>query len=302
LLDPVELFPEVPNIYAFPSVHAGMVFDHSRVAAYREAIFETVKPGDVVADIGAGTGLLSFLCLQAGAGKVHAVERTDVIHWAKEIAIRNGFAGRMEFHHCDARNVDLGEKVDVIVSEMMGHVAFEEGMAEIIFLARDKYLKPGGALIPQNVVLRAALANVPQIYRNCVDIWSSINGIDFSTMREKAVASAYVTEIPPDNILSEDTIVLSENFIRSPRDTNQNIKLKSWRTGEVNGIALWFDADLSRAARLSSGPRTNTHWQQCFLPFHAPKEVESGTIISLNIEVAFRKSIDEPFTFKVHVD
>ena len=74
MLDPVELFPEVPNIYAFPCVHADMVFDKSRVAAYRDAINETVKPGDVVADLGSGTGLLSFLCLQAGAARVHAIE------------------------------------------------------------------------------------------------------------------------------------------------------------------------------------------------------------------------------------
>ena len=89
MLDPVELFPEVPNIYAFPCGHADMVFDKSRVAAYRDAINETVKPGDVVADLGSGTGLLSFLCLQAGAARVHAIERSDVIDFHADQNLSN---------------------------------------------------------------------------------------------------------------------------------------------------------------------------------------------------------------------
>ncbi len=89
MLDPVELFPEVANIYEFPSVHADLVFDETRVRAYRDAITATVKEGDVIADVGAGTGLLTFLCLKAGARKVHSIERSNVIHWAKELVFRS---------------------------------------------------------------------------------------------------------------------------------------------------------------------------------------------------------------------
>ena len=83
MLDPSELFPEIPNLYEFPSVHAGMLLEDEREKKYSEAISRVVKEGDIVADIGTGTGLLAFLCLKAGAKHVHAIERTSAINWAK---------------------------------------------------------------------------------------------------------------------------------------------------------------------------------------------------------------------------
>lgn len=52
MLDPTELFPEVSNIYDFPSVQAGMFYDDERVAKYSTAIRHVAKEGDVVADRG----------------------------------------------------------------------------------------------------------------------------------------------------------------------------------------------------------------------------------------------------------
>ena len=41
-----------------------MIFDKRRVNAYKRAIDVTVKEGDIVIDVGAGTGLLTFLSLK----------------------------------------------------------------------------------------------------------------------------------------------------------------------------------------------------------------------------------------------
>ena len=295
MLDPVELFPEVPNLYEFPSVHADMVFDECRVRTYRRAINAVVGKGDIVVDIGTGTGLLAYLCLQAGAQRVHAIERSPVIKWAKLIAEKNGFSDRMVFHHADARDIDLCEKVDVIVSELIGHLAFEEGMAETIVDAKDRFLKSEGTLIPAKVSLRAALVCEPSIYRDYVDSWGKVWGIDFSVLKEQAIRTAYVTDIAERDLLSKSQEVLAWDFSQTPGAIERTLGFSILRKGTVNGIALWFDAQLSPTIRLSSGPWTKTHWQQCFIPFSELIPVKAGDDLWIDFELQFRNTSSDSF-------
>ena len=102
MLDPTELFPEVPNLYEFSSIHNDMIYDEHRVTAYQRAIERTVKAGDVVIDVGTGTGILAFLCLRAGAARVHAIDRSPVINWARRLAESNGMVDQIIFHQCDS--------------------------------------------------------------------------------------------------------------------------------------------------------------------------------------------------------
>ena len=52
-------------VMMFPfTTHIRMLADNIRVEAYRRAIFQTVRNGDRVVDIGTGTGVLAFFALQ----------------------------------------------------------------------------------------------------------------------------------------------------------------------------------------------------------------------------------------------
>ena len=299
MLDPVELFPEIANIYDFPSVHADLVFDQTRVRAYREAINATVNKGDVVADLGAGTGLLTFLCLQAGARRVHAIERSEVINWAREIADRNAFSSRIVFHECDAREAQLNEQVDVLVSELMGHAAFEEGMAETISVAKNHFLAPNGRIIPRSVTLKAALANQEEVYRNYIDVWRQFDGIDYSPMREKAVRGTYLLNINPDHVCSDSRVVVAEDFTDKPRNLEKTIIFKCKRAGPVNGLVFWFDAKLTSTIFLSSEPNSQTHWMQCFAPLQNPLSVSRSEEIPIAVQIRFRNNPNDPFLFQV---
>ena len=52
--------------------------------------------------------------------------------------------------------VELPEKVDIIVSEWMGYFLLRESMLDSVLVARDKFLKPGGALYPSHARLYVA--------------------------------------------------------------------------------------------------------------------------------------------------
>ena len=122
-----------------------------RTESFRRAIDAVVRPGDVVLDVGAGSGILSMFAAKAGAARVYAVERTTVAVLARELAAANGLGELMEVMHGDVLDVELPEPVDVIVSEWLGGFGIDEGMLAPVIAARDRWLKPGGAMIPQSV-------------------------------------------------------------------------------------------------------------------------------------------------------
>lgn len=303
MLDPTELFPEVPNIYEFPSVHAGMLYDDERVTKYSTAIRQVVKEGDVVADIGTGTGLLAFLCLKAGAKRVHAIERSSAIKWAKEIADKNGFGDRIVFHEKDSRGCELGEKVNVVISELIGHIAFEEGMAESLFDAKERFLAPDGVMIPESVGLKVALVEENEVYPECVDCWDEIEGIDFSAMREKAIKACYLTSLSSQNLLSEPKTFFMVDFRESKGLNLQgNHRFGVCRAGRINGIALWFKASLCSNVTLSSGPWAQTHWKQCFAPMIEPLNVKAGQNVFVDIGMKLRTKENDSFDFAFSID
>src|SRR5687767_7106476 len=74
-----------------PGYHRSMLADAPRNDFYARAIRETVRPGDVVLDIGTGSGLLAMLAAQAGAARVVACEANPALAaTAREIVKRNG--------------------------------------------------------------------------------------------------------------------------------------------------------------------------------------------------------------------
>ena len=85
------------------------VKDERRTPAFREAIRSTVRPGDVVIDVGAGTGILSFFAASAGAAKVYAVEIDPVSAAAlrRSVALNPAVGDRIHVVEGDAATVDL---------------------------------------------------------------------------------------------------------------------------------------------------------------------------------------------------
>lgn len=304
MIDPTELFPEIPNIYAFPSVHASMLYDNDRVEKYNRAIRKIIKHGDVVADIGTGTGLLAFLCLKAGAKKVYAIERSPAIEWAKKIADKNGVRDKIEFIKADSLDCDLGEKVNVIVSELIGHIAFEEGMAESLFDAKERFLAPDGIMIPEKVELKVALVEESQLYSDSIDCWENIEGIDFSFMREEAVKACYLSNLKGSNLLSKPSTFINVDFVDKQQLSLSNKKnIRTFRKGIIHGIALWFEASLCSDISLSSGPfnEIGTHWQQCFAPLSKPLIVNQDEEISVEINMQLKTKEMNNFKFEFDI-
>lgn len=103
-------------------------------------------------DVGCGTGILSVFAVRAGARHVIAVDCSDIAIWAKRIIKENHLESKITVIKQkmeDISELPLGFKeVDIIVSEWMGYFLIYESMMDTVLFARDRWLKPGGILLP----------------------------------------------------------------------------------------------------------------------------------------------------------
>eukprot|EP00882_Tetradesmus_deserticola_P026662 GHRQ01029430.1.p1 GENE.GHRQ01029430.1~~GHRQ01029430.1.p1 ORF type:complete len:489 (+),score=148.86 GHRQ01029430.1:167-1633(+) len=138
--------------YAYLYHQKDMLEDHKRTGAYYNAVIQNRRQfkDKVVLDVGTGSGILAIFSAMAGAKKVYAVEATDMAKHARTLVAHNKFDGVIEVVQGTIETIELPEKVDIIISEWMGYFLLRESMLDSVLLARDRFLKPGGALYPSH--------------------------------------------------------------------------------------------------------------------------------------------------------
>ena len=158
----VELWPSVAEYFVYDEViYAALTHDERRNESYRVAL-ERAVPGKVVLDIGTGRdAILARLCVACGARKVYAIELLEASFLAAQARVRElGLEDHITILHGDATRVELPEKVDVCVSELVGAIGSMEGVIPILNDA-FRFLNEGGVMIPWRSVSRIAPVTLP---------------------------------------------------------------------------------------------------------------------------------------------
>ena len=135
-----------------------MLEDQARMTAYHNAVRLNPRQfkDKVVLDVGTGSGILAIWAAQCGAKKVYAVEATYMAKHARALIKANGLDGIIEVLQSTVEEVELPEKVDVIISEWMGYFLLRESMFDSVIVARDRWLKEGGAMFPSHAKMYLA--------------------------------------------------------------------------------------------------------------------------------------------------
>lgn len=263
-----------------------MLSDKVRMDAYRDAIFKTVKPGDIVVDMGAGTGLLSIWALQAGAKKVYAIEKTDAINLAREVAKANNYLNKIEFINSNSIDVELPELANVLVSETLGSFGIDENTLQFTQDARKRFLVEGGKLIPQSIALYVAPVSNADIY-NKVDFWRHIPDINFSPAFDLFSKKIMIETINNQDLLCEPTCIATIDLSNITGEIfNTRLYMKIQRPGVLHGVAGWFQCTLCEGIEINTSPdHTSTHWKQAFFPFKDPIDVITGDILDWSVKV-----------------
>ena len=114
--------------------------DEARTLAFRDAIRAVVRPGDVVVDVGAGSGILSFFAAEAGASAVYAVEIDAVSAAAlrRSVALNESVRERIVVVEGDAAEAELPAGVDVVVAEIIETGLMDEEQVPVLNALRSR--------------------------------------------------------------------------------------------------------------------------------------------------------------------
>ena len=264
--------------YGVPGFHRSMLADSARNEAYARAIRESVRPGDVVLDIGTGSGLLAMMAAQAGAARVVACEANPALAaTAREIVGRNGFGDRIEIVAGKStaleRSGTLAGGADLIVSEIFSHTLIDEGAIESLNHAMKRLARPGARIIPASASIQVALVEFASEVPAQVD---RVAGFDLSLFGRHMPPSITVpTSSGKLHLRSPARTLFDFDFTRgeAPAEGRRTLTLRS-RGGRVTGAVQWIALRLAEGVAFENAPDPGrwSHWPSVVYPFDSPLE------------------------------
>jgi protein arginine N-methyltransferase 1 len=263
-----------------------MILDETRMEAYTKALRLAIQPGCSVVDIGTGTGIFALLACQYGAGRVYAIEPNDSIALAEEIAAANGYADRITFFQKLSTEVQLPESVDVIVSDMRGVLPLLDNHIPSIVDARQRFLKPGGILIPGQDRLLSAPVEVPDVYRKFSAPWKrEKHGLVMDAARDLVVNTWTGIRLKTAQFLAPPVAWAEIDYatVEQP-DISNKISWVVERSGTMHGVGMWFETTLLGDIGFSSqSDERELVYGNAFFPFPEEVAVERGECVTVSL-------------------
>lgn len=270
-----------------PLDYGSMVADHCRVDAYARALEKAVRPGDVVVDIGAGTGILSLLAARSGARRVYAIEPDDAIAVAREIGAANGYSDRITFIQDLSTRVTLPEAADVVVSDLHGVLPGYQDHLPTVIDARRRFLATGGHLIPLKDSLMAAAVSDPELYCSHLGV-AEIGGLDMRAARKLTSNAWSKTWLKPERLVTKPRCWASLDYPEiDDCGIRGEVRLEFDREGAAHGFGVWFESTLAQGVTLSNAPGApRLNYGNAFFPWPEPLEAQAGDVAHVVIQAS----------------
>lgn len=256
------------------SVHDLLLSDEVRNKAFFEALRQCVTSESAVLDIGSGTGIWAVIAAKLGARKVVAIERDQLlIGLIRRMAHDNGVADRVTVVNADSRQAQLEREFDVVVSETIGNVIFEEDIVPVMADARARFLTPAGHLIPSAVTLVVAPAYFPRPAHLPSGISADFDYFD--RLRLNSPVALTNTPIALNNKTSLRVTGDSRALIDVDLTTSNGVldltnlcaRWESMDMTDVNCFAVW--AQLKLTGSLSISTMDTSSWSTMMYPIRS---------------------------------
>jgi len=261
------------------SYHAGLLSDPARLQAYDRALAALVEPGDVVLDVGTGTGILAMLAARHGAARVHAVESGAIVDVARALVQANHLSDRITVHHADLVELDPVEPVDLVIGDWLGRFVVDDEMLDAVAAARA-WARDGARFCPESVDLHLGLmaGAVPSLTRWAIPL----RGLDLSPALPLARSQPVPVQVPGQALVGTGTrahTLLPGDAVLPPVEA----RLLNTQNTAMFAVLGWFRAHLAPGVVLDTGPGHPTHWGQIAWPV-PPTPLQPGDVVHATVQ------------------
>lgn len=273
-----------------PQWHFPMLNDARRAAAYRDALRRAVRPGSIVLDIGAGTGLLSFMAAESGAAHVYAVERAPALADCARRAIRaSPHRDRITLLEMDASRLRVGVHLprtpDVLVTEVFDASLLAEGALATLRRAHTDVIGARTVMIPHAAEVLGGLVESDAL-REEVSV-PILPGLDTGGLQRYApmYLERCLHRFPHRAITPERRIARFDFADPAALVPGERRRTLSARTGgRADAVAMRFRLLLAEGVEYESGTEANqTHWGHWIRFLEPTAELRAGQAVTLRV-------------------
>lgn len=270
--------------YSHFGIHEEMLKDYVRTNTYKKSMVDNkhLFEGKVVLDVGCGTGILCMFAAESGAKQVYGVDSASIVNCARQIVKENGWEDKIQIIHGKIEEIDLPvEQVDIIISEWMGYFLVYESMVDSVLFARDKWLAPGGILMPDKARLHICGIEDASYRREKLDYWNDVYGYKMSCIKKMAEVEPLVDIVPPNQVISNSAVIREFDLYTltvADMDFNSEFEIEWKRQEFCHGLVCWFDVQFSKCHTplgFTTAPFAEyTHWKQTVFYVEDPIRAE----------------------------
>jgi protein arginine N-methyltransferase 1 len=177
--------------------------------------------------------------------------------------------------------------VDVVISDLRGALPLFQRHLPSIVDARERFLAPGGVLIPQRDVLWTTAVEAPDVYKPYLEPWRTNEyGLDLAAGR-RLVTSAWTTaNVSPEQFLAPPQVWATLDYTTlTSANVAGTVRQTIARPGTVHGLSVWFDTVLADEVGFSNAPgQPELVYSRAFFPLAEPVAVSAGDEVAVRFD------------------